>query len=155
MINFPELPLDDDDETTDLVSFHVEDAEIMLPDEQMLSEWLLSVASAEQKLVTSLNFIFCSDEYLRQINVQYLDHDYYTDIITFPHSETGNLYGDLFISTERVAENATLHQTTFEQELRRVMVHGVLHLGGYGDKTPEETAIMREKEDFYLHKFTH
>jgi rRNA maturation RNase YbeY len=153
MISFPELPPDFHDEPTAPIDFHTEDVTIVLPDTQILSEWLLSAAAAEQKTVQELNYIFCSDEYLHQINVEYLAHDYYTDIITFPYGTADALHGDLFISTDRVADNAAANHTTFELELRRVMVHGLLHLVGYGDKTPEEIATMRAKEDFYLKNY--
>ncbi len=131
------------------VSFHIEDVDVDLPDEQILVSWLLSVAAAEGQHFQEVSYIFCSDEYLRGINVEFLDHDYYTDIITFQLSDH-QIHGDLFISTDRVADNAHTHAVSFQHELCRVMVHGVLHLAGYGDKTPEEAALMRTKEDFYL-----
>lgn len=148
-MNFPDFPLDEEPET--FVAFNFEDVEFDLPDQQTLADWLLSIAAAEEKPVFELNFIFCSDEYLRQINAEYLQHDYYTDIITFPYTE-GAIHGDLFISSERVADNARAHGVSFLNELCRVMAHGVLHLAGYGDKTPEEVRVMREKEDHYLGK---
>lgn len=148
-MNFPEFPLEDEPET--FVSFHFEQVEFDLPHQQLLVDWLLSIAAAEKKPVFELNFIFCSDEYLRNINVEYLQHDYYTDIITFPYTE-GAVHGDLFISSERVTENARALGVSFLNELCRVMAHGVLHLAGYGDKTPEEVQVMRAKEDFYLKK---
>lgn len=146
-MDFPEFPLEEQPETT--VSFFFEDASFELPDQQTLVEWILSIAANEEKPVYELNYIFCSDEYLRRINVEHLQHDYYTDIITFPYTENA-VHGDVFISAERVRENAQTHGTTFGEELLRVMAHGVLHLAGYGDKTPEEEKTMRAREDFYL-----
>lgn len=146
-MQFPELPLDEEPET--FVSFYFEDAEVDLPDQQALVEWLLSIAAAEGKPVYELTYIFCSDEYLRQVNIEHLDHDYYTDIITFPYTE-GAVHGDIFISADRVVENAQNLGVGLQHELCRVMAHGVLHLSGYGDKTPEEEKTMRAKEDFYL-----
>ncbi|HNE28818.1 MAG TPA: rRNA maturation RNase YbeY, partial [Saprospiraceae bacterium] len=132
------------------VGFHFEDVSFDLPHAGQLTEWLRSIARAESKPFIEVNYIFCSDEYLRKVNVEYLDHDYYTDIITFPYGEAGEIHGDLFISSERVADNAQTLGVSFQHELCRVMAHGVLHLAGYGDKSPEEEALMRQKEDFYL-----
>ncbi len=102
----------------------------------------------------SLNYIFCSDPYLHQINVQYLDHDTYTDIITFDNAEEENtIESDIFISIDRVKENAASFDAGFEQELRRVMAHGVLHLLGFGDKTETEKQIMREQEEKWVSEF--
>jgi probable rRNA maturation factor len=150
-MRFPDRPLDDESPESP-VFFHFEDVEFELPDEQGLTAWLNSVAEAEGKTLLELNYIFCSDERLREINVEFLDHDYYTDIITFPYAEGSALHSDLFISSERVADNARAAGVAFEHELRRVMVHGLLHLAGYGDKTAEEQSVMRGKEDFYLRR---
>ena len=136
------------------VEFYFEDAEPELPNPAKLREWLLYTAAEEGKAIVELNYIFCSDEYLRNINVEFLDHDYYTDIITFDNSEGGeaSIRGEIYISAERVDDNARTHGVSFAHELCRVMVHGVLHLAGYGDKTAEQAAIMRAKEDLYLAK---
>ena len=99
--------------------------------------------------MVELNFIFCSDEHLRGINVEYLAHDYYTDVITFPYTDQA-VHGDVFISIDRVRDNATSLGVEFTNELYRVMAHGTLHLAGYEDKTDEKKAEMRAKEDFYL-----
>jgi probable rRNA maturation factor len=149
-MEFPELPADEAPDTP--VSFHFEDVSFELPDEAGLTDWLVSVAAAESKPFDELHFIFCSDEYLRQINVEYLDHDYYTDVITFPYSED-RIHGDVFISSERVADNARTNGVSFNHELGRVMVHSVLHLAGFGDKSPEEQTVMRAKENLYLSRF--
>lgn len=134
------------------IEFFLEDVELEIPDEAKLREWLVAAAATESKSVVEVNYIFCSDEHLRGINVEFLDHDYYTDIITFDNSDGALLRGEIYISTERVAENAATHDVSFVHELCRVMVHGVLHLAGYGDKTSEQAAMMRTKEDFYLAK---
>ncbi|MEI6412461.1 MAG: rRNA maturation RNase YbeY [Bacteroidota bacterium] len=132
------------------VSFHVEDlADFHTPDEKRITDWLLAVASAENVPFREVQYIFCSDEYLREVNVEYLNHDYYTDIITFPYADDA-IHGDLFISVDRVQDNAQTLQVSFEQELHRVMVHGVLHLAGYGDKTEADAALMRSKENQYI-----
>ncbi|MCC7503975.1 MAG: rRNA maturation RNase YbeY [Saprospiraceae bacterium] len=149
-MQFPPLPPDAQETPEQAVHFHFEDVEFDLPDSEGLTAWLLGIARNEGKPFFEVNYIFCSDEYLRKVNVEYLDHDYYTDIITFPYGEPGEIHGDLFISSERVAENAQTLGVPFLQELCRVMAHGVLHLAGYGDKAPEEEALMRQKEDFYL-----
>jgi len=112
------------------------------------------VASLENYKVLSINFIFCSDEYLYTINQQYLNHSYYTDIITFNISESPLvLSGDIFISMDRVSENATIYTASISNELLRIMIHGVLHLIGYDDKSEDLKTIMTQKEDFYLAKF--
>ena len=97
-----------------------------------------------------LSLIFCSDDFLLEINKTHLDHDYYTDILTFSYNEKKTINGDLFISLDRVRENAESNKVEFLNELSRVVIHGILHLCGYNDKTPEETSLMREKESYYL-----
>lgn len=145
-MQFPEFS---DDEPEVPVSFHFEDVTFDLPDEEKLTDWLLGVAETEGKDFVEVNYIFCSDERLREMNVEFLDHDYYTDVITFPYAEDA-VHGDVFISSERVADNAQSLGVSFEHELCRVLVHGVLHLAGYLDKTEEAEKVMREREDFYL-----
>ena len=132
------------------IEFFFEDVNIELPDETKLRDWLRAAAAAEGKSLVEISYIFCSDEHLRGINVEFLDHDYYTDIITFDSSDGASLRGEMYISTERVTENAQENNVSFVREICRVMVHGVLHLSGYGDKIPEQEAMMRQKEDFYL-----
>ncbi|MFO7879606.1 MAG: rRNA maturation RNase YbeY [Bacteroidales bacterium] len=114
--------------------------------------WLEETANSENKETGDCNIIFCSDDYLLDINKKYLDHHNYTDIVTFDYSEDNTIAGDLFISTDRIAENAKSYDVPFDQELHRVMVHGILHLCGYGDATDEEKKLMRSKEDNYLEK---
>lgn len=145
-MQFPKFP---DEAPESPVSFHFEDVVFELPNVQMLGDWLLGVAESEGKEFVELNYIFCSDEHLRQMNVEYLDHDYYTDVITFPYAEDA-VHGDVFISVDRVTENAQMLGVRFEHELCRVLVHGALHLAGYTDKSEAEAQVMREKEDYYL-----
>lgn len=131
-----------------VISFHVEEVTFNLPhEEHVVATWLEEVAKAHQQTIDTLTYIFCSDDYLLQINKSYLNHDYYTDIITFPYSNKKGLAGDIFISIDRIKENALEYQVPYHQELYRVMAHGVLHLAGFGDKTAEEAEIMRQQED--------
>ena len=118
--------------------------------EQSLSDWISFVIHQEDKEPGEINYIFCDDDYLLDINIKELKHNTLTDIISFEYSVGDIVSGDIFISTERVAENATLFDCAFVDELHRVMIHGVLHYCGYKDKTDEEKKIMRSKEDYYL-----
>jgi len=129
------------------VSFNAEDVPFQIDDEVVIGEWLKKIIEQEEKELHLLNFIFCSDHFLHQLNVQYLDHDTLTDVITFHYAEPPFIEGDIYISLDRVKENAEKFGATFTTELHRVMAHGVLHLCGYGDKTPEEAKTMRQKED--------
>jgi probable rRNA maturation factor len=148
-MQFPDLPAFEDVENP--ISFYNEDLVLDLSASPIWEAWLLRVAEREQHKIREIVFVFCSDEHLRGINVEFLDHDYYTDIITFDNGGgPAGLSGEMYISTERVADNAAQLGVAFEQELRRVMVHGLLHLIGYGDKTSEEAQQMRERENFYL-----
>jgi rRNA maturation RNase YbeY len=116
-----------------------------------LKNWVKQVVLKEKNSLKELNFIFCNDEYLHKINIEYLQHDTYTDIITFDNADKkNNIEGDIFISIERVKENAQKLKVDFETELHRVMIHGVLHLLGYKDKNLNEKKLMRAKEDEYL-----
>lgn len=117
------------------------------------SQWIEQTIQSENYTLNHLNYIFCSDEYLYQINVDYLDHDYYTDIITFDNSESPNkIEGDLFISIDRIRDNAVQLNTSFDSELKRVIIHGLLHLLGYNDKSEDQQKEMRLKEDEYIQK---
>jgi rRNA maturation RNase YbeY len=130
------------------IQFFQENISFKLKNATKIKQWIKSVVEKENQKLLELNFIFCDDEYLHKINVEYLQHDTYTDIITFDNSEhIGKIEGDIFISIERVKENADNLKITFEQELHRVMIHGVLHLLGYKDKTKAEKQTMRAKED--------
>lgn len=135
------------------ITFFSEDVQFQLTQVDTVCAWLQRVAQQEDKTIREINYIFCSDDFLRAINEQYLQHDYYTDIITFPYDDTEDIQGDLFISIDRVEDNAKNLQVPFLQELNRVMVHGLLHLAGYGDKTEAETVQMRERENFHLAHF--
>lgn len=132
------------------INFFQEEIRFKLPHPRITTRWIRAVAAAEKNRVAFLNFIFCSDNYLKKINLEYLAHDTFTDIITFDYSDPHGIQGDVFISIERVKENAQKFETHFEEELDRVMVHGVLHLLGYSDKTKAAKALMRKKEDAYL-----
>lgn len=118
----------------------------------ILENWLKLVCKDEEKILGEVSYIYVDDNHLLEINKEFLSHDYYTDIITFDYSEDGVISGDLFISTDRVRDNALSLEGDWLDELNRVMVHGVLHLCGYGDKSDEEVKLMRDKEDFYLDK---
>lgn len=131
-----------------LIEFFNEDIEFEVKDEQKSKEWLQKIISNYSFELESLNYIFCSDEYLHQMNVDYLDHDTLTDVITFDNSDIeGVIEGDVFISIDRVVENARSFNISLEMELHRVMVHGLLHLFGFDDKRPELKNLMKSKED--------
>lgn len=115
-----------------------------------IDSWIKNVCKIELKKTGDVTLIFCSDDYLLEINQQHLNHDYFTDIVTFDYSVDDTISGDLFISSERVAENAALFGVPFLHELHRVIIHGVLHLCGYGDKLEEDAIIIRTKEDYAL-----
>jgi rRNA maturation RNase YbeY len=110
------------------------------------SKWLEQVALSESRTIGELSYVFCSDAYLLDINQQFLDHDSYTDIVTFDYCENGLLNGEIYISTDRVADNASEYSVSLLDELHRVIVHGLLHLMGYGDKTEEDALVMRARE---------
>lgn len=116
------------------------------------TDWISQTIINEGKTVGEINIIFCNDEYLLKINQEHLTHDYYTDIITFDYSENTIISGDLFISKDRVEENAEEYKVSFENELNRVIIHGILHLIGYNDKSESEIKEMRTKENYYLDK---
>jgi rRNA maturation RNase YbeY len=132
------------------IYFHFEEVEIDNFQAEKLTNWITSTIKNEEKEPGEINYIFCSDEYLLNINQQYLNHDTFTDIVTFNYVNNNIISGDLFISYERILENAKQFSVTELHELKRVMVHGILHLIGYNDKTAEEAQEIRAKEDFYL-----
>lgn len=133
-----------------MLEFFFEDIEILDLDPEFFISWLSQVVVSEGKELGDVNLIFCSDDYLLKVNQQYLDHDYYTDIITFDYCEQSAVNGDLFISIDRVRDNAKIENVTFERELFRVVVHGVLHLLGYNDKSSEDKLEMTKMEDKWL-----
>lgn len=136
-----------------MINIEFEDTEILDLDPEFFVSWLSKVCSNEGKQLSELALVFCSDEYLLDINRKYLNHDYYTDIITFDYVEGDKIVGDLLISVERVRENAEQMGVGFSDELNRVIVHGVLHLIGFKDKSESDEQLMREKENEYL-RFT-
>ena len=135
-----------------MISFNYEN-EFELSNEEQLSNWISSVIISEDKKEGEINYIFCDEEYLLSLSEQYLNHDTLTDIISFDYSVGKELHGDIFISTERVLENAAEFKVSFEEELKRVMVHGVLHYCGYKDKSEEDEKLMRSKEDEKIKMF--
>ena len=132
------------------IAFHTEHIEMPNLQHQMLKEWIAQVAATHGKKVGEINYIFVNDERILQVNREFLQHDYYTDIITFDYCEGDKLSGDLFISVDSVRENAVEYGTDFKDELNRVIVHGILHLIGYDDHCDEDVAEMRAKENYYL-----
>ena len=133
-----------------MVSYFTQDIFFPFKEKRLTSRWLKFVAESESKRLGDVAIIFCSDNYILDINIKYLQHDYYTDIITFDYCEGNRLCGDLFISVDSVRENASLYGTEFVDELNRVIVHGLLHLMGYDDHTEKDIAMMRAKENYYL-----
>jgi probable rRNA maturation factor len=133
------------------INFFTEDIDFKLPHPRKTSTWISKSILKERKKLTELNYIFCSDDHLLQMNIEYLNHHTLTDIITFDNSEgASGIEGDIFISIDRVTDNAKKFDSEFENELHRVMIHGALHLMGYKDKTDSDKKLMRKKEDAYL-----
>lgn len=133
------------------IEFFSEDIEFTLQNQEQVSEWIATVIEQHDWELANLTYVFCSDDYLHEINVEYLDHDTLTDIITFNNAdEEGTVEGDIFISIDRVRDNSASLGTTFEDELHRVIIHGVLHLLGFKDKTKEQEELMRKEEDSSL-----
>ncbi len=130
-----------------MIRYFTEDIRFQYKGKRLTSNWLKKVAEQEEKRIGGVSIIFCSDPYLLGINREYLGHDYYTDIITFDYCEGKLLGGDLFISIDTVRDNAAFYGTSFDNELHRVIVHGLLHLIGYDDHSDADTAAMRAAED--------
>lgn len=139
-----------------MINFFTEDIEFKFKNRRACKKWIISALEEEgvftNRKLEELSIIFCSDEYLLDMNKKYLDHDYFTDVITFDNSEENNFSGDIFISVDRVRENAETFGQLFIDELHRVIIHGVLHLSGYDDRTDSEQITMRSREDYYLAK---
>ena len=135
-----------------MISFNYE-LDFALENEQVYEDWLSEVITSENKTEGEINYIFCDDDYLHKINVEYLDHDTLTDIISFDYTVGNVLQGDIFVSVERVQDNAKDFNVSFEEELKRVLSHGVLHYCGYKDKSPEDEAVMRSKEEEKMQMF--
>ena len=136
--------------TPNTIRFFFENKSVALRDRTRLKSFIISLLKKEGKRVESVNYIFCSDKRLLEINRTFLKHDYYTDIITFDLSESDKVSAEIYISLDRIRDNAKTVGTTIQSELHRVIFHGALHLCGYRDKKKEEVRIMREKEDQYL-----
>lgn len=132
-----------------MISFNYE-TDFKLENETKISEWISKAINSENCKEGELNYILCSDDYLHKINVTFLNHDTLTDIISFDYSVGKELHGDIYISVERVEDNAKDFDVSFEDELARVMIHGILHYCGYKDKSEEDAKLMRSKEDYYL-----
>lgn len=132
------------------VSFHSEQTDYVVSNETQIANWLKSVCQQEGKTLQEISIIFCSDDYLLKVNKKHLNHDYYTDVITFDYSEEKDIAGDIFISIDRVNENAQSFGSNVSDELHRIIVHGTLHLLGYTDQTASDKEQMTGKEDFYL-----
>lgn len=135
-----------------MISFNYE-TDFELGNEEAFENWISRVISSEEKKEGEINFIFCDDEYLHKLNVEYLEHDTLTDVISFDYSVGNELHGDVYISTERVADNAMDFNVTFEEEIKRVIIHGILHYCGYKDKSATEKALMRSKEEEKIKMF--
>jgi probable rRNA maturation factor len=129
-----------------MINFNYE-SDFNLDNEEAVAAWMSAVIVSENKKEGEINYIFCDDEYLHKINLEYLNHDNLTDIISFDYTVGNEINGDIFISVERVQDNANDFEVSFETELRRVMAHGVLHYCGYKDKGEENERLMRSKED--------
>lgn len=135
-----------------MIEFHFK-SDLILDDKANYSDWITRILESESFLVGQIDYIFCTDDYLLELNKQYLNHDTLTDIITFDYTTANTISGDVFISTERVKDNAETFGVEFTNELLRVMAHGLLHLIGYGDKSDEEKTVMRQKEEEKIKMF--
>lgn len=136
-----------------MINYFFEDTNFKFNKRRATSKWLKSAITLENKKLGDISIIYCSDDYLLEINKQYLSHDYYTDVITFNYCEGDLISGDIFISVDTIKANAEEYGASFDNELCRVMVHGILHLIGYDDDCESNQLIMRQKEDFYLERY--
>lgn len=132
------------------ISFQFEDANFEFSDSKKVENWIIKTIETEKCFTGNVTYIFCSDNYLLDVNRKYLNHDYFTDVITFDYVKNSKISGDIFISIDRITENAKIFNVSRENELLRVMIHGVLHLIGYDDQTDEQEEEIHKKEDFYL-----
>lgn len=133
-----------------MISYYFQDTDFKFRDRRKTNEWLKLAAESEIRRIGNISIIFCSDNYVLDINQKYLQHDYFTDIITFDYCEGDRLSGDLFISVDSVRENSVEFGTEFKDELNRVIIHGLLHLVGYDDHAEKDIKLMRSKENYYL-----
>ena len=136
-----------------MINFNYE-TDFKLDSEEQISNWITETIFSETYKLGDINYVFCDDEYLHKLNVEFLNHDTLTDIISFDYSVGKIIQGDIFISIERVNDNAKDFDVSFEEELKRVIIHGVLHYCGYKDKTDNDAKVMREKENHYLSQLT-
>lgn len=134
-----------------MISFNYE-TNFKLDKESLVSAWISKTIKEENRKEGAVNYIFCSDDYLHKLNVDFLEHDTLTDIISFDYSVGNELHGDIYISVDRVRDNSKEFKTSFNDEIARVIIHGILHYCGYKDKSEEEQNIMTKKEDYYLAK---
>lgn len=134
------------------ILFHNADTSYILKNKRAISSWITDTIKEEEKLLKEISYVFCTDDYLLKINQEHLDHDTYTDIITFDYTEDGNITSEIYISVDRVRENAKNLGVETLDETHRVIIHGVLHLCGYNDKSELQALEMRNKEDYYLRK---
>ena len=135
-----------------MIEYHYEN-NFILEDSEKIRIWIENVIKKEKKIVGDITYIFCDDDYLLERNKEFLNHNTLTDIITFNYCIDNNISSDIMISIDRVKENSTIFENSFNEELKRVMIHGILHLIGYNDKSEEEEELMRKKENFYLNIF--
>jgi probable rRNA maturation factor len=135
-----------------MINFNYE-SDFTLDNEEAIATWLSAVIVSENKSEGEINYIFCDDEYLHKINVEYLDHDTLTDVISFDYTMGNEISGDVFVSVERVLDNSKDYNTSFDEELKRVLVHGLLHYCGYKDKSEADETVMRNKEEEKLTMF--
>lgn len=133
-----------------MISYYFEETDFLFKAKTLTNKWLRLVAESEIRRIGDISIIFCSDNYILDVNQRFLGHDYFTDIITFDYCEGDRISGDLFISVDSVKENSVEYNTEFNDELNRVIVHGILHLIGYDDHNDEDIAQMRAKENYYL-----
>ena len=129
-----------------MISFNYE-SDFSLEQEEVYTSWIETIVESENKILGEISYIFCDDEYLHSINMQYLNHDTLTDIISFDYTEGDIISGDIFVSIERVEDNAKDFNVSFDEELKRVLAHGVLHYCGYKDKSEKDALLMRSKEE--------
>lgn len=137
------------------INFFNQDVPSPIENGTFLITWFLEIIAREDHKADEVNYIFCSDKYLLDLNIKYLSHDYFTDVISFDYSEDNVISGDIFISIDRIKENAEKYKVTFQNELMRIMIHGLLHLLAYDDKTPAQKTAMTAKEDEYLKLFNY
>jgi probable rRNA maturation factor len=132
------------------IRFFYEKVDFKIKNPRKKVNWIIESARREKRSVSDINYIFCSDDYLLKLNQEFLAHQTFTDILTFDYSEGKNISGEIYISLDRIKENSLKFNTQFQDEILRVMIHGILHLTGYNDKNPKEVATMRKKEEAYL-----